>query len=156
MGSILLVDDNPTELDLAQRAFSRSRQFGSVEVARDTEEMVVLMQRWEAGEPEPGLILLDLNIPTAGGLEVLRKLKSHPEFKVIPVIMLTSSFRHGDISAAYQLGANSYIVKPVDYGRFIELAAQIGGYWGSVNTPPKRIGAEARYQIENMKIKNRK
>ena len=137
MKSILLVEDNPVELDLAQRAFSRAQLFGSVEMARNTDEMMVLMDRWETGEPEPGLILLDLHIPTAGGLEVLRKLKSHPEFKVIPVIMLTSSYQHGDISAAYQLGANSYIVKPVDFGRFVELAAQIGGYWCSVNTPPR-------------------
>src|SRR5215813_4820022 len=120
--SILLVDDNPIDLDLAKRAFSKCELCNPLQVARDGEEVMLLMQRWEAGEPVPTVILLDLRLPKVNGLEVLRWLKSHTRFKSIPVIMLTTSDEDRDIHPAYHLGANSYIVKPVDFARFVEVA----------------------------------
>src|SRR5262249_52811938 len=135
--SILLVDDNLNDLDLTKRAFSKCKLFNSILLAHDAEEVMELMQHWEAGEPAPDLVLLDLNLPKVNGLEILRRLKNHQQFKAIPVIMLTSSIEERDIQEAYHLGANSYIVKPMDFARFVEVAAQIAGYWCRVNTLPK-------------------
>lgn len=137
IGSILIVEDNSVDLDLAMRAFGRCNPFNPLQVARDGEEVMLLMRRWEDGEPAPTVILLDLHLPRVDGLEVLRRLKSHKRFKAIPVIMLTSSGEGRDIREAYRLGVNSYIVKPVDFATFTELAAQIEDYWCRVNTPPK-------------------
>src|SRR5262245_38597451 len=131
--SILLVDDNPIDLDLTRRAFDRCKLNNRFQVARDAEEVMVLMQGWESGESAPDLVLLDLNLPKVSGLEILRRLKDHRQFKAIPVIMLTSSTEDSDIRAAYHLGANSYLVKPADFGGLLELAAQIAGYWCQVN-----------------------
>src|SRR5262245_35496644 len=135
--SILLVDDNLIDLDLTKRAFDRCNLCNPLLVAHDAEEVMELMQRWESGEPAPDLVLLDLNLPKVNGLEILRRLKNHRQFKAIPVIMLTSSDEDRDIHAAYHLGANSYIVKPVDFDRLLELVAQIAGYWCRVNILPK-------------------
>ena len=137
VGSTLLVEDSAVELDLAMRAFGRRKLFNPLQVARNADEVMALMREWENGEPVPALILLDVHLPGVGGLELLRRLKSHKEFKAIPVIMLTSSGKEQDIHEAYHLGANSYIVKPVDFGRFMELAAQLDAYWCRLNTPPK-------------------
>jgi CheY-like chemotaxis protein len=139
VGSILIVEDNSVDLDLAIRAFGRCNLLNPIEVARDGEEVMGLMQQWEAGEPTPMVILLDLHLPRVSGLEVLRRLKSHKQFKAIPVIMLTSSGEDRDIREAYRSGVNSYIVKPVDFARFLELAAQIESYWCRVNIPAKYI-----------------
>ena len=111
---ILLVEDNPLDLDLTKRAFKKRRLINPIEVARDGEEAVAWISRWEAGEPLPSIILLDLKLPKIGGLEVLRAIKEHPKYSMIPIVVLTSSSEDRDIHTAYQLGANSYIVKPVD------------------------------------------
>ena len=95
------------------------------------------MRRWESGDLVPTVILLDLHLPRVDGLEILRRLKSHHRFRSIPVIMLTSSDDDRDIREAYHLGVNSYIQKPVDFGRFMELAAQIEAYWCRVNMSPR-------------------
>lgn len=134
--SILLVEDNPMDVDLTLRAFKRRRLTNPVEVARDGEEALAWIPRWEAGEPLPAVILLDLKLPRIGGLEVLRQLKAHPEFRRIPVVMLTTSSENQDVRKAYTLGANSYIVKPVNFEKFLEVAAQIELYWTVVNEPP--------------------
>jgi hypothetical protein len=132
---ILLVDDNPMDVDLTLRAFKRRKLANPVEVARDGEEALAWIPRWEAGEPRPMVILLDINMPRVGGLEVLRQLKSHPVFRTIPVVLLTTSAVSQDVETAYQHGANSYIVKPVDFDQFMEVAAQIEVYWAGVNVP---------------------
>lgn len=134
--SILLVEDNPMDVDLTLRAFKRRRLTNPVEVARDGEEALAWIPRWEAGEPLPAVILLDLKLPRIDGLEVLRQLKAHPEFRRIPVVMLTTSSENQDVRKAYTLGANSYIVKPVNFEKFLEVAAQIELYWTVINEPP--------------------
>ncbi len=106
-------------------------------VARDGEEALLWIPRWEAGEPTPAVILLDLNMPRVDGLTVLKTLKTHPEFKEIPVVVLTTSKEDRDISKAYELGVNSYIVKPVDFDNFMEVAQQIELYWCVYNELPK-------------------
>ncbi|MBX3278464.1 MAG: response regulator [Acidobacteria bacterium] len=133
---ILLVEDNPVDLDLTLRAFKRRKLTNPIEVARDGEEALEWVARTAAiGEGLPVLILLDLKLPKVDGLEVLRHLKTHPSFRAVPVVVLTTSSESADVQTAYQLGANSYIVKPVDFEKFIEVAAQIELYWTVLNAP---------------------
>lgn len=132
---ILLVEDNPVDVDLTLRAFKRKNVTNPIQVARDGEEAISYINRWEQGEQVPIVILLDLKLPKYSGLEVLKKIKSHPVFKTIPVIMLTTSSHDKDIETAYKLGVNSYIIKPVELENFIEVASQIELYWNVMNTP---------------------
>ncbi len=132
---ILLVEDNPVDLDLTLRAFAAKKLSNPILVARDGEEALQYMEKWEQGEPWPVVILLDLNMPKVGGLEVLEKLKSHPDFKTIPVVILTTSSESSDLKSAYQLGVNSYIVKPVNFDKFLEVANHIDLYWRLINKP---------------------
>jgi CheY-like chemotaxis protein len=134
---ILLIEDNPMDVDLTRRAFTRRKVINAIEVARDGEEAIDYIHRWESGEPWPVVILLDINLPKVNGLEVLRELKTHPMLQKIPVIVLTSSGEDRDIQKAYELGANSYIVKPVDFEKFVDVAAQIDLYWNVINIPPR-------------------
>ena len=136
---ILVVEDNPLDLDLTQRAFAKHRLANPIQVARDGEEALSFIPRWEAGEPQPSVILLDLKLPKVGGLDVLRTIKQHPKFKMIPVVILTTSGEDSDIVEAYRLGANSYIVKPVDFEKFLEVASQIEVYWCLLNTSPAGV-----------------
>jgi CheY-like chemotaxis protein len=135
---ILLVEDNLLDLDLTKRAFKRRLIVNPIQVARDGAEALEWLQRWEEGEPIPAVILLDLKLPKIDGLEVLRRLKEHSCFRTIPVVVLTTSDEQSDIQTAYQLGANSYIVKPVDFEKFMEVAGQIELYWIILNKPPSR------------------
>lgn len=132
---ILLVEDNPADLDLTLRAFSSQRLANQVQIARDGEEALEYIQKWEQGDSVPVVVLLDLKLPKIGGLEVLRAMKSHPEFKTIPIVVLTTSGESTDVKQAYELGANSYIVKPVDFDKFTEVAKQIELYWRVLNKP---------------------
>ena len=132
---ILLVEDNPMDVDLTLRAFKRRQVSNPVHVARDGEEALAWIPRWEAGEPAPVVILLDLKLPRVDGLEVLRQIKSHPTLRIIPVVVLTTSAEHADVQTAYQLGANSYIVKPVEFEKFMDVTGQIDLYWTLVNQP---------------------
>ena len=133
--TILLVEDNPLDVDLTLRAFKRSNLTNPIQVARDGEEALAWIERWDAGEPTPIVILLDLNLPRVSGLEVLRQLKQHKVYKSIPVVMLTTSIIGSDVQTAYAHGANSYIPKPVNFDRFVEVATQIELYWTVVNQP---------------------
>jgi len=132
---ILLVEDNPVDMDLTLRAFAKHKLTNPVQVARDGEEALAWIPRWEAGEPLPAVVLLDLKLPRVDGLEVLRQIKTHPVLKVVPVVVLTSSRESSDMQTAYQLGANSYIVKPVNFDKFMEVAAEIELYWAVLNEP---------------------
>lgn len=134
---ILLVEDNPMDLDLTRRAFARRKLTNPVEIARDGQEVLDWIPRWEAGEPLPLVILLDLKLPRLDGLEVLRRLREHPVSQDLPIVVLTSSKEDRDIEAAYRLRANSYIVKPVNFEKFIEVAAHIELYWCLLNQPPR-------------------
>ena len=133
---ILLIEDNPMDVDLTIRAFNRRKLANSIEVVRDGEEALAWLPRWEAGEALPTVILLDLKLPKVDGLEVLRQFKKHDVVKTVPVVVLTSSSENQDIKVAYELGANSYIVKPVDFDKFIEVAEHIELYWAIFNNPP--------------------
>jgi len=133
---ILLVEDNPVDLDLTQRAFARRKIINPLQIARDGEEALLWIKRWESGDQVPVVILLDLKLPKVSGLDVLRQLKGHPRFCTLPVVILTSSAEDLDIQLAYQLGANSYIVKPVDFEKFNDAIGQIELYWGVLNKPP--------------------
>ena len=133
---ILLVDDNPMDVELTLRAFERRRLVNPVEIARDGEEALAWLPRWDKGEARPVVILLDLKLPRVSGLEVLKILKSHASYRSIPVVVLTSSAASRDVETAYELGANSYIVKPVDFDKFTQVAAQIELYWTVINRSP--------------------
>jgi CheY-like chemotaxis protein len=132
---ILLVEDNPMDIDLTRRAFARRHLANPIDVARDGEEALARLADWTAGKPQPVVILLDLNLPKVSGLEVLQALKSHDIYKRIPVVVLTTSKEDADVNSAYTLGANSYIVKPLDFARFTEVAEQVRMYWSDLNTP---------------------
>lgn len=125
------------DVDLTLRAFQRRKLTNSIEVARDGEEALAWLPRWTAGAPIPIVILLDLKLPKVSGLDVLRQLKSHPEWRTIPVVVLTTSADTGDVQTAYRLGANSYIVKPVDFGKFMDVVAHLELYWIGLNLQPK-------------------
>lgn len=137
VAQILLVEDNPMDVELTLRALRNRRFNHEIHVARDGEEALAHLAWWEAGAPTPGVILLDLNLPRISGLEVLAHIKGHPHFATIPIVVLTTSREDKDIKAAYRLGANSYIVKPVDFDKFVEVAAQIELYWSVLNESAK-------------------
>lgn len=135
---ILLIEDNPSDVEMALRAFKKNNISNNILVVNDGEEALdYLYQRGKfKGENISGfpkIILLDLKLPKVNGKEVLRILKSDPEKKVIPVIVLTSSKEERDIVESYQLGVNSYIVKPVDFEKFVEAIREIGFYWLLMN-----------------------
>ena len=132
---IMRVEDNALDLDLTLRAFKSQKLDNPVVVARDGEEALAFIDKWDNGAPLPVVILLDLKMPKVNGLEVLKVLKQHPEYKTIPVVVLTTSAESSDVKSAYQLGANSYIVKPVSFVKFIEVAKHIELYWRVLNKP---------------------
>lgn len=139
--SILLVEDNPDDEALTLRAFKKNGILNDVSVVRDGAEALdylfcsgVYAKRDSALQPE--LILLDLKLPKIDGLEVLRRIRSDERTKLQPVVILTTSSEERDIISSYQLGANSYIRKPVDFDQFIEAVRQLGLYWLLLNQPP--------------------
>lgn len=138
---ILLVEDNPDDVELTLLAFKEHNLANKIIVARDgAEALEILFQKREesAQQQRPDLILLDLKLPKVDGLEVLRQIKGHPETKVIPVVILTSSKEESDIAESYRQGVNSYIRKPVRFERFIEVVKELGLYWVLLNEPPPR------------------
>ncbi|HLP82089.1 MAG TPA: response regulator [Nitrosomonas sp.] len=133
---ILLIEDNPLDVDLTLRAFQRCELANPIVVARDGEEALAWIPRWEAGETLPVLILLDLNMPRIDGLTVLRTLKAHAVLRCIPIVVLTTSEEERDIQCAYESGANSYIAKPVGFDHFVDVARHIELYWCVINKLP--------------------
>ena len=133
---ILLVEDNPIDVDLTIRAFKSSNLVNPIEVARDGEEALKYIKKWDDGALIPVVILLDLKLPKVDGLDVLKTLKEHTIYKTIPIVVLTSSAENSDIEAAYKLGVNSYIVKPVNFDDFLKVAVQIELYWNVLNKLP--------------------
>lgn len=134
---ILLVEDNPVDVDLTLRAFARRNVVNPVEIARDGDEALAWIPRWDAGEPLPLVVLLDLKLPRVDGLEVLRQYRNHAASAEVPVVVLTSSNEDADVQTAYRLHANSYIVKPVNFEKFMDVATQIELYWCLLNYPPR-------------------
>lgn len=133
---ILLIEDNAIDVDLTLRAFKKRNLTNPIQVARNGAQALEYIQKWDLREHEiPIVILLDLKLPKVDGLEVLEIIKKHPIYKTIPIVVLTSSSDNKDIEKAYQLGANSYIVKPVNFDKFVEVAANIELYWNVLNEP---------------------
>lgn len=134
---LLLVDDNHLDIDLFERALQKTNSNIKVDKAKGGEQALEYIQKWESGSILPVVILLDLKMPKINGLEVLQALKSHPRFKNIPVVVLTSSNEMSDIRKAYELGVNSYIMKSVDYDEFAKAVAMIHHYWCQLNIHPE-------------------
>ena len=138
---ILLVEDDPNDVELTLRALKDRNFVNQVFVARDGAEALDFFfgdrkHRWHEIGIVPRVILLDLKLPKVDGLEVLRRLKGDERTRALPVVILTSSREEPDIAAAYRLGANSYIVKPVDFEAFARAVSDVGLYWALLNEPP--------------------
>ena len=134
---IVLVEDNPDDERLTLRALRRGKLTNPVVVARNGEEALTVIL---AADPLPSLVLLDLKLPKIDGLEVLKRIRAHAPTKCLPVVVLTSSSEERDIIDSYNLGANSYVRKPVDFDQFTEAVAQLGLYWVLINEPLPREG----------------
>lgn len=137
---ILLVEDNPNDVELTLHAFRKNNLSNRIQVARDGAEAIEFLfgtdHRGQAANAPPKVVLLDLKLPKVDGLEVLRRIKSEPRTRTIPVVVLTSSKEERDIVESYQLGVNSYIVKPVDFEQFTDAVRNLGLYWLLLNQPP--------------------
>jgi two-component system, response regulator len=137
---ILLVEDNPSDLQLTLHALERNKLANQIHVVRDGVEALDFLFSTgpyaERPHRNPRVVLLDLKLPRIDGLEVLRRMKEEPRTRTIPVVVLTSSREERDIVESYQLGVNSYIVKPVDFEQFAESVRQLGFYWALLNQPP--------------------
>jgi CheY-like chemotaxis protein len=134
---ILLVEDSPDDVKLTLRALQRAHIANSIHVARDGEEALTFLFGESGTTPRanmPVLVLLDVRLPKVDGLEVLRRIKSSPATQPVPVVMLTASNEARDVAESYQLGANSYIVKPVNFDQFASVISQLGMYWMLINT----------------------
>jgi two-component system response regulator len=145
---ILLVEDNPNDVTLALRALKRNNFANHVQVARDGAEALEFIfctgpYSHRQIENGPKVILLDLKLPKIDGIEVLRRIKSDPRTRPIPVVVLTPSREERDIIASYELGANSYVVKPVDFDQFVEAVRQLGCYWLLLNQTPTALAARS-------------
>jgi CheY-like chemotaxis protein len=139
MSTILLVEDNPDDEALALRALAKNNIANRVDVARDGVEAIeyLLGEDAVAGRRQlPQVVLLDLKLPRMDGMEVLRRIRSEPRTKLLPVVILTSSSEQRDLVESYSLGANSYIRKPVDFAQFQESVRQLGLYWLVLNQSP--------------------
>ncbi len=139
---ILLVEDNPNDVDLTLHAFKKSNLTNRIHVARDGAEALEFIFCTGAYahrriEDTPKVILLDLKLPKVDGLEVLKRIKNDPRTKSTPIVILTSSHEERDIVDSYQLGVNSYIVKPVNFEQFIEATRNLGLYWLLLNQAPQ-------------------
>ena len=139
--NILLVEDNPDDVELTLHALKKNNIVNPVKIARDGQEALDYLfysGKYEAaGHDLPNVILLDLKLPKVDGIEVLRRVKSDRKAKLIPVVILTSSKEESDLLKSYDLGVNSYIRKPVDFDQFVETVRQIGFYWMLINEQPQ-------------------
>ena len=132
---ILLVEDSPADVELAIRALKKHNLANQVRIARDGAEALDFLFGAAAGQA-PKMVLLDLKLPKVDGLEVLRRIKTDPTTRRIPVVVMTSSREERDIVESYELGVNSYIVKPVDFEQFVRAVADLGLYWLVLNQLP--------------------
>jgi len=136
---ILIVDDSPKDVELTIAALAEKNLANEVVVAEDGEEALdYLYKRGKFADADgfPAVILLDIKMPKMNGIEVLKHIRTDSKFKLIPVIMVTSSREEKDLVESYKLGANSYVVKPVDIAQFIDAIKVLGQYWAVINQPP--------------------
>jgi two-component system response regulator len=138
---ILLVEDNPDDVELTLRALRAHNLANRVKVVGDGVEALEYLRPDDPENPPadgyPKLVLLDLKLPRVGGIEVLRRLKASERTRLIPVVVMTSSREESDLVASYKLGVNSYIVKPVDFEQFMHAVGELGLYWLLLNEIPK-------------------
>jgi two-component system response regulator len=143
-GVIMLIEDNEDDVTLTMRALEQNDITNEVVVAADGELALNLLFPPDDGEPlVPVLILLDINLPKVGGLEVLRTIRAHRATRMLPVVMLTTSNEERDIVESYEIGANSYVRKPVSFSEFVEATRLLGLYWLRVNELPPQQPAIA-------------
>ena len=141
--TVLLVEDNPRDVRLTQRAFSHAGLPHDLRVVRDGDEALAYLHHEGAyvdpqAAPRPDVILLDLNLPRMGGHDLLRKVKQDSRFKQVPIIVLTTSGRSDDVRLAYEQGANAYLLKPVEFSRFTDVIGQLSKFWlETVELPPE-------------------
>jgi two-component system, response regulator len=138
---ILLVDDNPDDVEITMMAFRKSNIANEVVVVNDGQEALDYLHGTGAWEGRnclamPNIILLDLNLPKVAGLQVLRRIRADPKTKLLPVVILTTSTEDSDLVSCYGLGANSYVRKPVEFEQFVEAVRQLALYWLSINERP--------------------
>lgn len=147
LGYILLADDNENDLELEQRALAQYRIANEIVIVRDgAEALDFLYRRGEFSQRNPAdplVVLLDIKMPKLSGLEVLQQMKADPQFRMVPVVMLTSSREGPDVEECYRLGANAYVVKPVDFAQFAEAVKTIGKFWAVLNELPRIQGRAA-------------
>jgi len=140
IGRILLVEDDPRDVELTMTALEEYNLSNEVVVAGDGEEALDYLfcraQFQTRTCDNPAVLLLDLKLPKVDGLEVLRQVKSNDKLKVIPVVVLTSSREERDMVASYKLGVNAYVVKPVDFHEFVNAIKELGVFWAIINEPP--------------------
>lgn len=137
---ILLVEDNPNDVELTLAAFEEHRLANEVVVARDgAEALDYLFRRGPHADRVPGspaVVLLDLKLPKVNGLEVLEAVRGEPSLQALPIVVLTSSREEPDLQRCYDLGVNAYVVKPVEFGDFIQAVGHLGVFWALINQPP--------------------
>ena len=140
---ILLVEDNPSDVDLTMRALEKAHIANQMVVAEDGQEALDYLWgtgRYEGQAPiDPGLVLLDLKLPRVPGLEVLRRIRADSRTRRVPVVILTTSKEEQDVATGYDLGVNSYIRKPVDFQQFAKAIEQLGLYWLLLNEAPPKV-----------------
>jgi two-component system, response regulator len=139
---ILLIEDNPNDVELTLRALKKNNILNKIQVIDDGADAIDYLLRKgkysnRNSKNEPKVIILDLKLPKINGLEILRLVKGEQNLKTIPVVVLTSSSEEQDVVESYKLGVNSYIVKPVDFEKFINAVKELGFYWLLLNQPPK-------------------
>jgi CheY-like chemotaxis protein len=140
---ILLVEDNPKDIELTLAALAKCQLANDIVVTRDGAEALDYIYMRDAhaqrGPGDPAVVLLDLKLPKIDGLEVLEHIKRDPQRRQIPVVMLTSSREESDLVKSYELGVNAFVVKPVDFNAFFEAIQDLGMFWAVLNEPPPRI-----------------
>lgn len=140
LGRILMVEDDPKDVELSMTALEDYNLVNEVVVARDGEEALDYLfcrgKFQDRSSDNPAVILLDLKLPKVDGLEVLREIKSNAKLKMIPVVVLTSSKEETDMVTSYKLGVNAYVVKPVDFHEFVNAIKELGVFWAVINEPP--------------------
>jgi len=140
LGRILMVEDDAKDVELTLTALEDYNLANEVVVARDGEEALDYLfcrgKFADRADENPAVMLLDLKLPKVDGLEVLQQVKSEEKFKMIPVVVLTSSHEEKDMVASYKLGVNAYVVKPVDFHEFVNAIKELGIFWAVINEPP--------------------
>jgi two-component system response regulator len=137
---ILLVEDNPDDIELTKRAFAKNHIANELVVLKDGAEACEFLFSEDADRRLPQVILLDLKLPKISGMEVLERIRADERTQLIPTVILTSSKQEEDLLEGYRLGVNSYVRKPVDFNEFVEAVRQVGLYWLVLNEPPPSAG----------------